>query len=371
MTRTLGLPLLGEALHAELGAAISIELDGKIFIPLHDLQSNLAALVSLDGSNLTRYDYSAFGEEIQDGPTLSPWSFSSKRRDKESGLVHYGRRFYIPTLGHWLTPDPSGFTDGMNLYAYVKNEPLMHFDEYGLWGEYGPMGALYSQEIRQNWMAVYNSPRFQGAMQMMGGASLMAKGLPLLSTPLFLAGAASIAYGADVFATGLHSFVNGTPRPTTTRTLLEQTGMSPTMAAVTEFAISPRGGPKSAGQISKLTSKDLGFFGKIQNGQKFRSFTKNYYRDNLKILTGKNPPSNIEAHHVFPQVLRERFLKNGINIDDPKYLVWWERDAHRRVAREYNDLWTVFVRKNPNATSTQVLDEGRRLMNKYGIEVNY
>ena len=74
--------VLGEVLHAELGAAISIELDGKIFIPLHDLQSNLAALVPLDGSNLTRYDYSAFGEEIQDGPILSPWSFSSNRRDK-------------------------------------------------------------------------------------------------------------------------------------------------------------------------------------------------------------------------------------------------------------------------------------------------
>ena len=259
----------------------------------------------------------------------------------------------------------------MNLYAYVKNEPLMHLDEYGLWGEYRPMGALYSQEIRQNWMTLYNSPQFQGAMQMAGGVSLMAKGFPLLSTPLFLAGAASIAYGADVFATGLHSFVHGTPRPTTTRTLLEQTGMSSTMAAVTEFAISPRGGPKSAGQISKLTSKDLGFFGKIQNGQKFRPFTKGYYRDNLKILTGKNPPSNIEAHHVFPQYFRERFLQCGINIDDPKYLVWWESKLHRPTAKEYNDSWIRFFRNHPSPAPNKILEEGKELMKRYGLDVNY
>lgn len=245
----------------------------------------------------------------------------------------------------------------------------MHFDEYGLWGEYRPMGALYSQEIGKNWMTVWNNPRFQGALQMAGGASMMAKGLSFLPTPFFLGGAASIAYGADAFATGLHAFVQGAPRPTTTRTLLEQTGMSPTMAAVAEFAISPRGGPKSVGQISKLTSKDLGFFGKAQSIPKFKPFTRSYYRDNLKILTGKNPPSNIDAHHVFPQKFRERFLKNGINIDDPKHLVWWESKVHQPTAKDYNNTWFEFFQTGP--TSTQILDKGKELMKKYGIDVNY
>src|SRR5258708_4379400 len=39
---------------------------------------------------------------------------------------------FLPSFGRWLTPDPSGFTDGMNLYAYVHNNPLTHQDEYGL-----------------------------------------------------------------------------------------------------------------------------------------------------------------------------------------------------------------------------------------------
>jgi hypothetical protein len=52
--------------------------------------------------------------------------------DEKNDLVYYGRRFYQREFGRWLSPDPAGFTDGMNLYAFVHNDPLTHFDEYGL-----------------------------------------------------------------------------------------------------------------------------------------------------------------------------------------------------------------------------------------------
>jgi hypothetical protein len=35
-------------------------------------------------------------------------------------------------LGRFLTPDPVGFSDGPNLYAYVHNSPLILIDPYGL-----------------------------------------------------------------------------------------------------------------------------------------------------------------------------------------------------------------------------------------------
>ena len=38
----------------------------------------------------------------------------------------------ILSTGRWTTPDPLGFVDGPNLYAYVHNNPLTHFDLYGL-----------------------------------------------------------------------------------------------------------------------------------------------------------------------------------------------------------------------------------------------
>lgn len=128
----LELRILGETPHAEISAAIAIELGNQIYMPIHDLQGNIAILVPLDRSQPTHYRYTAFGEMTLDGPTVSPWLFSSKRTDLKTGLVNFGRRYYLPAHGRWLTPDPAGFTDGMNLYAYVHNAPLTHLDEYGL-----------------------------------------------------------------------------------------------------------------------------------------------------------------------------------------------------------------------------------------------
>ncbi len=56
-------------------------------------------------------------------------------RMPETGWVYFGRRYYNPVTGRWTTSDPLGFTDGPNLYAYVHNNPLTHFDLYGLFAE--------------------------------------------------------------------------------------------------------------------------------------------------------------------------------------------------------------------------------------------
>ncbi|MGK5595405.1 MAG: RHS repeat-associated core domain-containing protein, partial [Parachlamydiaceae bacterium] len=48
-----------------------------------------------------------------------------------SGLSYFGRRYYDPTLGRWLTPDPIGYEDGSNLYAYVHNNPCFYSDPEG------------------------------------------------------------------------------------------------------------------------------------------------------------------------------------------------------------------------------------------------
>lgn len=39
----------------------------------------------------------------------------------------------------------------MNLYAFVKNEPLMHFDEYGLHLTPRSSGSFSSSEIIKSW----------------------------------------------------------------------------------------------------------------------------------------------------------------------------------------------------------------------------
>ncbi len=126
----LQLKVLGLGIAGDIGAAIAIELNNAIFAPLHDFNGNIIALVSSQGKVIESYNIDAFGKG-QGSPRLSPWRFCSKR--SEEGLVFFGKRFYDPSLGRWLTPDPAGSIDSPNLYLYVRNSPLNRLDLFGLY----------------------------------------------------------------------------------------------------------------------------------------------------------------------------------------------------------------------------------------------
>lgn len=38
---------------------------------------------------------------------------------------------HVLEIGRWIPPDPAGFVDGPNLYAYVHNQPLRYIDPDG------------------------------------------------------------------------------------------------------------------------------------------------------------------------------------------------------------------------------------------------
>ncbi len=139
------LRILGRGKGAEIGAAVALELENRIYIPIHDHCGHVSVLIDLQAKQFAEgYVYSAFGEQQRYGSgTTNPWHFSSKRYDPESGWVYFGRRYYDPATGRWTTPDPIGFADGPNLYAYVKNNPLTHFDAYGLYETGTGNSSLY------------------------------------------------------------------------------------------------------------------------------------------------------------------------------------------------------------------------------------
>ena len=117
-----------------------LEVDQEVYLPIHDHRGNVVTLIHADTRNVIEtYRYSSFGEEeIFDCNgenktlALSPWRFSGKRVDPETGWVFFGRRFYDPEVGRWTTPDPLWFEDGPNLYAYVQNNPMIFIDPNGL-----------------------------------------------------------------------------------------------------------------------------------------------------------------------------------------------------------------------------------------------
>lgn len=128
------LRILGTGKGAEIGAAIALEIAGAVYMPLHDHNGNVTTLLSQDGVTCETYRYTAFGEEVLEKRSINPWRFSSKRVDDRTGLVYFGRRYYDPQMGRWLTQDPLAEAAGPNLYAYVNSNPLTHVDQYGLFG---------------------------------------------------------------------------------------------------------------------------------------------------------------------------------------------------------------------------------------------
>ncbi|MGY3642075.1 RHS repeat domain-containing protein [Pseudomonas sp. PK-RTE-24] len=56
--------------------------------------------------------------------------YSGKEMDV-SGLYYYGTRYYAPWLQRWVSADPAGDVDGLNLYGFVGNNPILFIDNDG------------------------------------------------------------------------------------------------------------------------------------------------------------------------------------------------------------------------------------------------
>jgi RHS repeat-associated protein len=59
------------------------------------------------------------------------YRYTGKERDEESGLYYHGARYYAPWLFRWVSCDPIGIKDGLNVYLYVKGNPVKASDPSG------------------------------------------------------------------------------------------------------------------------------------------------------------------------------------------------------------------------------------------------
>jgi RHS repeat-associated protein len=100
-----------------------------------DGNGNVTMLVDASGNQKAKYLYDPFGSTLGTWGTLASantYRFSSKEVDLQSGLYYYGYRYYEPNLQRWPNQDPIEEEGGLNLYAYVGNNPVNFVDPSGL-----------------------------------------------------------------------------------------------------------------------------------------------------------------------------------------------------------------------------------------------
>jgi RHS repeat-associated protein len=114
-------------LNAELGTRNFVGYDGN---------GNVTVLMhATNGAASANYEYGPFGELVRATGLMAkanPFRFSTKFQDDESDLLYYGYRFYNQATGRWLSRDPIVEKGGINLMAFVQNNPVNRHEYLGL-----------------------------------------------------------------------------------------------------------------------------------------------------------------------------------------------------------------------------------------------
>jgi RHS repeat-associated protein len=96
---------------------------------LHDWQGSTLGLASSSGSQVANYTYDAYGNlTSSSGSVSTSLLFQGQYLDSETGLYYLRARYYDPSTGQFLTPDP---LNAEVPYAYAGDDPVNLSDPTG------------------------------------------------------------------------------------------------------------------------------------------------------------------------------------------------------------------------------------------------
>lgn len=116
-----------------IGGLLNLKQGGQNYAYLYDGKGNVEALLDTTESVVAAYRYDPFGVLLaKTGSFEQPYGFSTKRYNAPVGMVQYEFRNYFPDVARWDRRDPLGEAGGLNLYAFVGNNPVNWMDPWGL-----------------------------------------------------------------------------------------------------------------------------------------------------------------------------------------------------------------------------------------------
>ncbi len=118
------------------------ELDALSLV--RDRQNSVKLIVNDFKEIVQEFSYSSYGETqiVNRGQvkqnTNNIFYYTSRELEPETGDYYYRARYYDPYSGRFLSEDPIGFKGkDLNLYRYVRNNPLRYSDPSGLFSSSG------------------------------------------------------------------------------------------------------------------------------------------------------------------------------------------------------------------------------------------
>ena len=122
---------------------LSMNYNGDEYFYIKNLQGDIIEIVDASGYAVARYRYDTWGNNIIDPwdsglgiANINPHRYRSYRLDLETGLYYLNARYYDPSIGRFISADSINYLDpsseqGLNLYAYGNNNPVMYMDNTG------------------------------------------------------------------------------------------------------------------------------------------------------------------------------------------------------------------------------------------------
>ena len=132
----------------DYSGVVGVKYNNATYFYRRDAQGNIIAILDSNGEVVVRYYYDAWGNnavtdkdgnDVEDGiGKLNPFRYRGYYYDTETGLYYLQTRYYDPELGRFISQDSIEYADpetinGLNLYAYCGNNPVMNVDPSGTW----------------------------------------------------------------------------------------------------------------------------------------------------------------------------------------------------------------------------------------------